>query len=90
MREGQPLIDDLAITLRAGLSFRDAPGGPDLRPLQGTPEQIVADIRRYRELGVSSFLSKPAIATSTTWFDLRALRARNPAPGRRHLREILT
>lgn len=49
-------IDDLAITLRAGLSFRDAPGGPDRKPLQGTPEQIVADIRRYRELGVSSFL----------------------------------
>ena len=49
-------VDDLAITLRVGLSFRDAPGGPDRKPLQGTPEQIVADIRRYRELGVSSFL----------------------------------
>jgi len=49
-------VDDLAITLRVGLSFRDRPGGADRRPLQGTPEQIVADIRRYRELGVGSFL----------------------------------
>jgi len=49
-------FDDLAITLRAGLSFRDTPGGADRKPLQGTPEQIVADIGRYRELGVGSFL----------------------------------
>jgi probable F420-dependent oxidoreductase len=47
---------DLAITLRVGLSFRDTPGGADRKPLQGTPDQIVADIRRYRELGVGSFL----------------------------------
>ena len=49
-------FDDLAITLRVGLSFRDTPGGADRKPLQGTPEQIVADIGRYRELGVGSFL----------------------------------
>jgi probable F420-dependent oxidoreductase len=49
-------LDDLAITLRAGLSFRNQPGSADRKPLQGTPEQIVGDIRRYRELGVSSFL----------------------------------
>ena len=49
-------FDDLAITLRVGLSFRDTPGGADRKPLQGTPDQIVADIRRYRELGVGSFL----------------------------------
>lgn len=49
-------IGDLAITLRVGLAFRDTPGGADRKPLQGTPEQIVADIRRYRELGVGSFL----------------------------------
>ena len=47
---------DLAITLRVGLSLRDTPGGADRKPLQGTPDQIVADIRRYRELGVGSFL----------------------------------
>ena len=35
---------------------RDTPGGADRKPLQGTPDQIVADIRRYRELGVGSFL----------------------------------
>ena len=49
-------IDELAVTLRVGLSFRDTPGGPDRKPMQGTPEQIVADARRYRDLGVSSFL----------------------------------
>jgi probable F420-dependent oxidoreductase len=49
-------FEDLAITLRVGLSIRDTPGGADRRPLQGTPEQIVGDIRRYRELGVGSFL----------------------------------
>jgi probable F420-dependent oxidoreductase len=49
-------FEDLAITLRVGLSFRDTPGGSDRKPLQGTPEQIVGDIRRYCELGVGSFL----------------------------------
>jgi probable F420-dependent oxidoreductase len=49
-------FEDLAITLRVGLSFRDTPGGPDRKPFQGTPEQILGDIRRYRELGVGSFL----------------------------------
>jgi len=49
-------IDDLAVTLRVGLAFRDTPGGADRKPLQGTPDQIVADIRRYQDLGVGSFL----------------------------------
>jgi probable F420-dependent oxidoreductase len=49
-------FEDLAITLRVGLSFRDTPGGADRKPMQGTPEQIVADIGRYRALGVGSFL----------------------------------
>jgi probable F420-dependent oxidoreductase len=49
-------IDDLAVTLRVGLAFRDTPGGAERKPLQGTPDQIVADIRRYQDLGVGSFL----------------------------------
>ena len=49
-------FEELAITLRVGLSFRDTPGGADRKPLQGTPDQIIADIQRYRELGVGSFL----------------------------------
>ena len=48
-------FDDLAITLRVGLSFRDTPGGADRKPLQGTPDQS-RRIRRYQALGVGSFL----------------------------------
>ena len=49
-------FDTLAITLRAGISLRDAPAGPDRRPLQGTPDQIVSDLRAYAALGVTTVL----------------------------------
>ena len=47
---------DLVITVRAGLSIRPAPGGTDRKAMQGSPEQILADLERYRALGVSSVL----------------------------------
>jgi len=47
---------DLAITVRAGLSIRPAPLGPDRKAMQGSAEQIVEDIERYRALGVGSLL----------------------------------
>jgi probable F420-dependent oxidoreductase len=49
-------FEDLAITLRAGLSIRDAPLPENRRPLTGSPEQIAGDLERYRALGVSSVL----------------------------------
>jgi len=49
-------FEDLAITVRAGLSIRPAPLGPDRKAMQGSPEQIVEDLRRYRTLGVSTVL----------------------------------
>ena len=30
--------------------------GPDRDPLQGSPEQVAADVRRYEELGVAHFI----------------------------------
>ncbi len=49
-------FEDLALSLRAGLSIRPGPGGPDRKPLQGSVEEIVGDLRRYRDLGVSTVL----------------------------------
>ena len=49
-------FEDLAITLRAGLSLRDAPLGGDRKPMQGSAEQVAEDLRRYRDLGVSTVL----------------------------------
>ena len=49
-------FEDLTLSVRAGLSIRPTPAGPDRKPLQGSPEQIVADLRRYQDLGVSTVL----------------------------------
>ncbi len=49
-------FDELSITLRAGLAIRTSPGGPDRRALQGTPEEIVADLRAFKALGVTHVL----------------------------------
>jgi len=46
---------DLAITVRAGLSFRKEPS-EDRRPLIGTPEEIVDALKGYRALGVQGVL----------------------------------
>ena len=47
---------ELTITLRAGLAIRTSPGGPGRKALQGTPEEIVEDLRRFRALGVGHVL----------------------------------
>jgi probable F420-dependent oxidoreductase len=49
-------FEELTITLRAGLSIRESRGGSDRRVLQGTPEQIVGDLRQFQALGVSHVL----------------------------------
>jgi probable F420-dependent oxidoreductase len=54
-RQQRP-FDELSITLRAGLAIRTSPGGPDRRALQGTPEEIVADLRAFKALGVTHVL----------------------------------
>ncbi|HEX9126053.1 MAG TPA: LLM class F420-dependent oxidoreductase [Methylomirabilota bacterium] len=54
-RQKRP-FDELSITLRAGLAIRTSPGGPDRRALQGTPEEIVADLRAFKALGVTHVL----------------------------------
>jgi probable F420-dependent oxidoreductase len=54
-RQGRP-FDELAITLRVGLSLRPEPLGPERRAMQGSVEQIVLDLRRYQVLGVSTVL----------------------------------
>jgi probable F420-dependent oxidoreductase len=49
-------FESLAITVRAGLSLRPAPLGADRKPLQGSPEQVIEDLRRYQALGVRAVL----------------------------------
>jgi probable F420-dependent oxidoreductase len=49
-------LEELAITVRAGLSLRPAPLGPDRRPMQGSAEQVAEDVRRYAALGVTTLL----------------------------------
>jgi probable F420-dependent oxidoreductase len=49
-------FSDLTITVRAGLSIRPVAAGADRKAMQGSPEQILADLERYRALGVSSVL----------------------------------
>ena len=48
--------EQLAISVRAGLSIRQSPLGPDRKPLQGSHDQILADLTAFRDLGVESIL----------------------------------
>ncbi|HKW90456.1 MAG TPA: hypothetical protein VJX92_01075 [Methylomirabilota bacterium] len=49
-------MEQIEISVRAGLSLRDASLGPDRKPLQGSRDQILADLAAYRDLGVDSWL----------------------------------
>ena len=53
-------FEELTITLRAGLALRTRPGGAGRRALQGTPDEIVEDLRRFKALGVSHVLMEPS------------------------------
>jgi probable F420-dependent oxidoreductase len=52
----QRRFEELTITLRAGLALRTSPGSADRPALQGTPDEIVEDLRRFKALGVSHVL----------------------------------
>jgi probable F420-dependent oxidoreductase len=54
-RQKRP-FDQITISVRAGLSLRSAPLGGDRKPLQGSREQVIADLLAYRDLGVDSLL----------------------------------
>jgi probable F420-dependent oxidoreductase len=54
-RQKRP-FDQLTISVRAGLSLREAPLGSDRKPLQGSRDQILADLVAFRDLGVESML----------------------------------
>jgi len=47
---------ELALSVRLGLAFRDAPAGPDRKQLHGTPDEIVETLRAYRALGVGTVI----------------------------------
>jgi len=49
-------FDELAITVRAGLSIRSSPLGSDRKALQGSTEQIARDLAGYEALGVHTVL----------------------------------
>ncbi len=55
MRQKRP-FDQVTISVRAGLSLRDAPLGADRKPLQGSRDQVIADLIAFRDLGVDSML----------------------------------
>jgi alkanesulfonate monooxygenase SsuD/methylene tetrahydromethanopterin reductase-like flavin-dependent oxidoreductase (luciferase family) len=48
--------DQVTVSVRAGLSLRSAPLGPDRKPLQGSREQVVEDLVAFRDQGVDSVL----------------------------------
>jgi probable F420-dependent oxidoreductase len=54
-RQRRP-FEQIRISVRAGLSLRSAPLGPDRKPLQGSRDQVIADLITYRDLGVDSLL----------------------------------
>lgn len=54
-------FEDLTLSLRAGLSIRPAPAGPDRKPLMGSPEQIVSDLERFRSLGFGTVVLEPRL-----------------------------
>jgi len=54
-RRGRP-YEQLTISVRAGLSLRPTPLGPDRKPLQGSVDQVVSDLAAFRDLGVASIL----------------------------------
>jgi len=59
-------LEDVTITLRAVLSVRREPSSPR-QPLQGTPEEIVSDLKQYRALGVQTVvLQSPGEDLETT------------------------
>ena len=49
-------FDQITISVRAGLSLRSAPLGSDRKPLQGSRDQVIADLLAFRDLGVDSML----------------------------------
>jgi probable F420-dependent oxidoreductase len=48
-------FDEITVSVRAGLSIRDAVGS-SRRPLQGSPDEIVSDLRALRDLRVDTVL----------------------------------
>lgn len=54
-RQKRP-FDQVTISVRAGLSLRSAPLGSDRKPLQGSRDQVIADLAAFRDLGVESML----------------------------------
>ena len=48
--------DQVTVSVRAGLSLRPGPLGPDRKPLQGSRDQVIEDLLAYRQLGVDSIL----------------------------------
>ncbi|HEY7651320.1 MAG TPA: LLM class F420-dependent oxidoreductase [Methylomirabilota bacterium] len=54
-RQQRP-FEQVKISVRAGLSLRSAPLGSDRKPLQGSRDQVIADLTAFRDLGVDSML----------------------------------
>ena len=54
-RFGRP-EDAVEIVMLCAIGFDDAATGPDRTRLTGSTEQIVEDLRKYREVGVQTFL----------------------------------
>ena len=76
-RQRRP-YDQVTVSVRAGLSLRATPLGSDRKPLQGSREQVVEDLVAFRDLGVDSSSSRPAIETfRRCWASTRPSPARS-------------
>ena len=73
--------DQVTVSVRAGLSLRPSPLGPDRKPLQGSRDQVIADLLAYRDLGVESILLETRYRDLQDMLQhLRDLRPRHPPP----------
>ena len=73
-------FEQLTISVRAGLSLRSAPLGPDRKPLQGSRDQVIADLVAFRDLGVESMLLEARYRDLTDMLSIYATFARDIRP----------
>ena len=78
-RQKRP-FEQLTISVRAGLSLRSAPLGPDRKPLQGSRDQVIADLVAYRDLGVESILLEARYRDLADMLSIYATFARDIRP----------
>lgn len=78
-RQGRA-FGELTVSLRLGLSLRRDPLGHDRRPGQGSAEQVLGDLKRYADLGVSTVLLESRARDLDDMLDIFETFARDVRP----------